>query len=87
MHINELNLLFEKYLKRKPNNRDIEEHIKKLYSSFEKEISICNGNSKKVSHNDSLYYIYCSYPERMLQIYLNDHMLVSSKGIIANWHP
>jgi len=46
-----------------------------------------NGNSKKVSHDDSLYYIYCSYPERMLQIYLNDHMLVSSKDILVDFHP
>jgi len=32
-------------------------------------------------HLESLYYFYCSYPERLLQIHLKDYMLVESKTI------
>ena len=32
-------------------------------------------------HIDSLYYYYCSYPERLLQKYLKDYMLIESKNI------
>lgn len=32
-------------------------------------------------HINSLYYIYCSYPERLLQKFLSDFMLVESKKI------
>jgi hypothetical protein len=32
-------------------------------------------------HVDSLYYFYCSYPERLLQKYLKDYMLVESKNV------
>jgi hypothetical protein len=34
-----------------------------------------------VGHVESLYYFYCSYPERLLQIHLKDYMLVESKSI------
>jgi hypothetical protein len=30
-------------------------------------------------HIDSLYYLYCSYPERLLQKFLNNYMLIESK--------
>jgi hypothetical protein len=32
-------------------------------------------------HIDSLYYLYCSYPERLLQQFLTDYMLIESKKI------
>lgn len=32
-------------------------------------------------HINSLYYLYCSYPERMLQRHLRDYMLVRSKAV------
>ena len=35
-------------------------------------------------HVDSLYYYYCSYPERLLQFQLKDYMLVQSKDIKLN---
>ena len=35
-------------------------------------------------HVDSLYYYYCSYPERLLQFQLKDYMLVQSKEIKLN---
>ena len=34
-----------------------------------------------IGHVESLYYFYCSYPERLLQIHLKDYMLVESKSI------
>jgi hypothetical protein len=35
-------------------------------------------------HVDSLYYYYCSYPERLLQFQLKDYMLVQSRDIKLN---
>jgi hypothetical protein len=32
-------------------------------------------------HINSLYYLYCSYPERLIQKFLNDYMLIESKKI------
>jgi len=32
-------------------------------------------------HINSLYYLYCSYPERLLQKFLNDYMLIESTKI------
>jgi hypothetical protein len=39
-----------------------------------------NGDRAQ-EHLKSLYYLYCSYPERMLQIHLKDYMLVESRQI------
>lgn len=36
-------------------------------------------------HLNSLYYINCSYPERLLQFQLKNHMLPSSSKIKINW--
>lgn len=36
-------------------------------------------------HIDSLYYLYCSYPERLIQKFLNDYMLVESRKIKLNF--
>lgn len=38
-------------------------------------------NQTKNGHLDSLYYVYCSYPERLLQKHLKDYMLIESKEI------
>ena len=35
----------------------------------------------EVGHLDSLYYINCSYPERLLQFHLKDYILPSSSMI------
>ena len=32
-------------------------------------------------HINSLYYLYCSYPERMLQRHLHEYMLVQSRAV------
>ena len=49
-----------------------------------KNLSIKNNEYKltgSAGHIDSVYYYYCSYPERMLQMYLKDYMLVQSKNV------
>jgi len=38
----------------------------------------------QAGHLDTLYYFYCSYPERMLQMYLKDYMLIESKEVKLN---
>jgi len=37
------------------------------------------------SHLDSLYYINCSYPERLLQFQLKNYLLPSSTMIKIDW--
>jgi hypothetical protein len=34
-----------------------------------------------IGHVESLYYFYCSYPERLLQIHLKDYMIIESKSV------
>jgi hypothetical protein len=49
-----------------------------------KNISKVKDDYKLTGHNghlDSLYYYNCSYPERLLQKYLRDYMLVESKNV------
>jgi hypothetical protein len=36
-------------------------------------------------HINSLYYLYCSYPERLLQKFLSNHMLIESRKIKLNF--
>jgi hypothetical protein len=36
---------------------------------------------KHTGHVESLYYFYCSYPERLLQMHLKDYMLIESKSV------
>lgn len=66
--------------------------INELYFDKNKEVSkkhnkhlISKDGENKLTgisgHIDSLYYYYCSYPERMLQIHLKDFMLVQSRNI------
>jgi hypothetical protein len=71
------------------------EHYDKLNESFlldnlksfevnNKIAKFKDGNyilESHIGHAESLYYFYCSYPERLLQIHLKDYMLVESKSI------
>jgi hypothetical protein len=57
------------------------------FSKVNKNIFFENGNYNLKGHEghiDSLYYYYCSYPERLLQFQLKNYMLVQSKDIKAN---
>ena len=54
------------------------------YNIHNKNIKVENGNYNLIGHNghmESLYYYYCSYPERLLQKYLKDYMVVESKDV------
>lgn len=42
-------------------------------------------NSIMVHHLDSIFYFKCSYPERILQHYLKDYILISSRDITVAW--
>ena len=71
------------------------EHYDELNKSFlqdnlksfkvnNKTAKLTDGNyilKKDIGHVESLYYFYCSYPERLLQIHLKDYMLVESKSV------
>lgn len=53
--------------------------------------SVKDNNTYQIEMNKandmlSSYYLYCSYPERMLQIHLKDYMLVASKNITMRFH-
>ena len=52
-------------------------------SGESKGLLMGGGMSSRVNHIDSLFYFMCSYPERMLQLYLRDYMLISSRYIIT----
>jgi len=59
----------------------------KQYQTITDNIKYENGNYNLKGHNghiDSLYYYNCSYPERLLQKFLKDFMLVQSKEIKLN---
>jgi hypothetical protein len=61
-----------------------EENLKQ-YEKINQYIKHENGNyiieQNRNGHIDSLYYYYCSYPERLLQKFLKEYMLVESKEI------
>ena len=58
-----------------------------LKSIQEKKIKFNKiNNVTHLSHEDSIYYAYCSYPERMLQLYLKEYMMVSSRDVLVNFH-
>ena len=60
-----------------------QETLKKLKTDVQK----VDGNYKFLGpegHRDTLYYYYCSYPERMLQQYLSDYMLPHTNTIKAH---
>lgn len=44
------------------------------------------GNNMKVGLIDGIFYFYCSYPERIIQHYLSDRMLISSRSILVDFH-
>lgn len=51
------------------------------------QVRLVNGDYKFVGsegHRETLYYYYCSYPERMLQQYLSDYMLPHTTTIKAH---
>ena len=56
----------------------------KSFETNNKIAKFTNGDyilENHIGHVESLYYFYCSYPERLLQIHLKDYMLVESKSI------
>jgi hypothetical protein len=56
---------------------------KNIDSGTKKGLLMGGGISSRVNHIDSLFHFVCSYPERMLQLYLRDYMLISSRYIIT----
>jgi GR25 family glycosyltransferase involved in LPS biosynthesis len=55
------------------------EQLKKLnIKEGENGTTILTGHQ---GHINSIYYFYCSYPERLLQIFLKEYMLVKSQNI------
>lgn len=57
------------------------------YQTITEHIKYENGNYNLKDHEghiDSLYYYYCSYPERLLQKHLKDFMLIQSKEVKLN---
>jgi hypothetical protein len=68
-----------------------DELIKSFERSNLESVKIHDKNLTKVNgdyvlkgrdgHIDSLYYYNCSYPERLLQKYLKNYMLVQSKNV------
>lgn len=65
------------------NNKYYEQNVelskkhKKNYNIDNKDYKFKNQNG----HIDSLYYFYCSYPERMFQLHLKNYMLIESRNI------
>lgn len=57
----------------------------KYYKKINKNVKYENGNYMvdiaHEGHVDSLYYYYCSYPERLLQLFLKDYMLLQSRDV------
>lgn len=56
------------------------------YNIHNKNVRYENGNYNLKGHSghlESLYYFNCSYPERLLQKYLKDYMLVESRDVKA----
>jgi hypothetical protein len=65
------------------NESFLEENLKQ-YEKIGGHIRIKNGNyyfHGHKGHIESLYYYNCSYPERLLQKFLRDYMLVESKDV------
>jgi len=63
---------------------EFEEENKKQLEKHSSNLKLINGDYKLEGmrgHIDSLYYYNCSYPERLLQKYLKDYMLVESRDV------
>jgi hypothetical protein len=71
-----LNKSFEKKNHKILNNRNIKHTFKN---------NVCHLNMTYEGHIDSLYYLNCSYPERLLQFQLRNFLLPTSKKIKINW--
>jgi len=70
----------------KLNNRFFEENLKQ-FKIVPANTFFENGNYNLKGHEghvDSLYYYNCSYPERLLQQFLKNYMLVESREIKTN---
>ena len=44
------------------------------------------GRNIAIGRMDSIFYLYCSYPERIIQHHLSDRMLVSSRSVSIDLH-
>jgi hypothetical protein len=68
----------------KLNDSFFEENLKQ-YKHINENIKYIDGNyvldQNNQGHIDSLYYYNCSYPERLLQKFLKDYMLVQSTDV------
>jgi hypothetical protein len=66
------------------NDSFFEENLKQ-YQKLNENVKYENGNyildKGSRGHLDSLYYYNCSYPERLLQKFLKDYMLVKSEDV------
>lgn len=58
------------------NKQSSKKHNKHLLSANNEHKLLGNAG-----HIDSVYYYYCSYPERMLQLFLKDYMLIESINV------
>jgi hypothetical protein len=70
----------------KLNNSFFEENLKQ-FKVVSNNIVYEGGNYNLKGHEghvDSLYYYNCSYPERLLQQFLKNYMLVESRDIKTN---
>jgi hypothetical protein len=65
-------------------NESLSEDNLKSFKDNNTSVKFRNGDyilEGHIGHVESLYYFYCSYPERLLQLYLKDYMLVESKSV------
>jgi hypothetical protein len=72
----------------KINNSFIESNLKHIEDkkiNLEKIDNVYKTSQNLSGHLNSLYYLNCSYPERILQKKLKDYMLIESKNIKVNF--
>ncbi len=62
-------------------NEENKKMIEKLKIKYEKVGNVYKLPQNRDGHINSLYYVYCSYPERLLQKHLREYMLLESKEI------
>ena len=62
------------------------ENIKKYNINYVKNKNVYELERDVSGHINSLYYINCSYPERILQKHLKDYLIPSSKHITIKFH-
>lgn len=76
-HYDDLNKSFES-----ENLKTINENLNIKYT---KKDNVYHLEQSMKGHIDSLYYLKCSYPERLLQIHLKNYMLIESEKIKAKF--